>query len=64
LISESYEKDSYPYQFYCPSGTNDEESTYKHILVCYLEYQAVDLSGVGKCQPEMDDADQELERRR
>jgi hypothetical protein len=24
-----------------PEGANNEESTYKHILVCYLEYQAV-----------------------
>ena len=24
-----------------PEGGNNEESTYKHILVCYLEYQAV-----------------------
>lgn len=24
-----------------PEGGRDEESTYKHILVCYLEYQAV-----------------------
>lgn len=24
-----------------PEGANDEESTYKHILVCYLEFQAV-----------------------
>ncbi|MCA1558205.1 MAG: hypothetical protein LC731_06665 [Acidobacteria bacterium] len=24
-----------------PEGARDEESTYKHILVCYLEYQAV-----------------------
>jgi hypothetical protein len=24
-----------------PEGGKDEESTYKHILVCYLEYQAV-----------------------
>ena len=24
-----------------PEGAKDEESTYKHILVCYLEYQAV-----------------------
>jgi hypothetical protein len=24
-----------------PEGGNDEESTYKHILVCYLEYQAI-----------------------
>ena len=24
-----------------PEGGNDEESTYKHILVCYMEYQAI-----------------------
>jgi hypothetical protein len=24
-----------------PEGDNDEESTYKHILVCYMEYQAI-----------------------
>ena len=24
-----------------PEGGSDEESTYKHILVCYLEYQAI-----------------------
>jgi hypothetical protein len=24
-----------------PEGGNDEESTYKHIIVCFLEYQAV-----------------------
>ena len=24
-----------------PEGGNDEESTYKHILICYLEYQAI-----------------------
>ena len=24
-----------------PEGARDEESTYKHIIVCYLEYQAV-----------------------
>ena len=24
-----------------PEGGNNEESTYKHILVCYLEYQAI-----------------------
>ncbi|HEX5708962.1 MAG TPA: hypothetical protein VFX96_16800 [Pyrinomonadaceae bacterium] len=24
-----------------PEGARDEESTYKHILVCYLEYQAI-----------------------
>src|SRR6185295_14474693 len=35
-----------------PQGANDEESTYKHILVCYLEYQAVkELLGELKAKP-------------
>jgi hypothetical protein len=38
-----------------PDGGRDEESTYKHILVCYLEYQAVrGLLGELKAKQVMD----------
>jgi hypothetical protein len=38
-----------------PEGGNNEESTYKHILVCYLEYQAIKvLLGELKARQVMD----------
>lgn len=38
-----------------PEGGKDEESTYKHILVCYLEYQAIKpLLGELKAKQVMD----------
>lgn len=38
-----------------PEGGKDEESTYKHILVCYLEYQAIrGLFGELKAKQVMD----------